>query len=88
MAQPPQADNAQDGDGKVPSLIHSCQHWSLVHELDGWTFSGTQLNYEGPRSPRRQDPSHPRPPLIGKKPTIHQDLKHMLKQLRLQERNC
>lgn len=60
MAQPPQAGNTQDRDGKkVPSPIHGCQHRSRVHELGVWTLSGTQLNWEGPRSPRRQYPGQP-----------------------------
>jgi hypothetical protein len=60
MAQPPQAANTQDRDGKkVPSPIHGCQHRSRVHELGVWTLSGTQLNWEGPRSPRRQYPGQP-----------------------------
>lgn len=37
----PQAANIQGGDGKVPSLLHDCQHQSLVQA--GWTFSATQL---------------------------------------------
>lgn len=60
VAQPPQAPNTQERDGKkVLSLIHGCQHGSLVRELGVWMLSGTQLNWEGPRSPRRQYPGHP-----------------------------
>lgn len=72
MAQPSQAANTQDGDGKkVPSLRHGCQHRSLAHELDGWTLSGTQAKLGRSEKPQETVPeSSPGPPQ-GMTPAIH-----------------